>query len=223
MVVGAQVGADEVRRLAAVSVGQDAGEGVAEDLHEEELLLTTNETGSPSYTIALTGRAQADMDGDGFEAVVAGGEDCDDARDDVYPGAPDEPGDGVVTDCDGSDEFDVDGDGYVDEAEGGEDCDDANSDINPDADETWYDGIDQDCDGNDDDQDQDGAALADDCDDTDPELIECDTGGPVGGKAVGGADCGCSGLPGRAPAGAVVAMLALAAVRRRRNPGPLDG
>ena len=164
-----------------------------------------------------------DADQDGFDSQTYGGDDCDDARDDVYPGAPDEPGDGVVTDCDGSDEFDVDGDGYVDEAEGGEDCDDANSDINPDADETWYDGIDQDCDGNDDDQDQDGAALADDCDDTDPELIECDTGGPVGGKAVGGADCGCSGLPGRAPAGAVVAMLALAAVRRRRNPGPLDG
>ena len=54
----------------------------------------------------------------------------------------------------------VDGDCNDDPGAGG-------ADQNPGATETWYDGIDQDCDGIDDDQDEDGALLADDCDDLD--------------------------------------------------------
>ncbi len=54
----------------------------------------------------------------------------------------------------------VDGDCNDDPAAGG-------ADQYPGATETWYDGIDQDCDGFDDDQDEDGALLADDCDDLD--------------------------------------------------------
>ena len=164
-----------------------------------------------------------DADQDGFDSETYGGEDCDDARDDVYPGAPDEPGDGDVTDCDPSDEYDADSDGYIDAAQGGEDCDDANSDINPDADETWYDGVDQDCDGNDDDQDGDGYAADVDCDDTDPEVVECDDADtaapatPAAGKVGGGGGCACTAAPGGAPAGLLVGLVALAAVRRRED------
>lgn len=43
--------------------------------------------------------AGADADGDG----VAGNADCDDARADVYPGAPDLDGDGVDQNCDTAD------------------------------------------------------------------------------------------------------------------------
>lgn len=140
------------------------------DLHEEELLLTTNETGSPSYTIALTGRAQADMDGDGFEAVVAGGEDCDDANPDAYPGAEEVWYDGVDQDCNGGSDYDQDGDGFDHQDYGGADCDDEQADVNPDSEEVWYDGVDQDCSGGSDyDQDGDGFDFENygggDCDD----------------------------------------------------------
>ncbi len=57
---------------------------------------------------------------------------------------------------------DRDGDGYT--ADDG-DCDDADYDVHPGLEEVWYDGIDQDCDGNDTDQDLDGYAVGDDCND----------------------------------------------------------
>ncbi len=41
-----------------------------------------------------------DADGDGFVATAEGGDDCDDTRDNVYPGAPD-PCDDLDQDCDG--------------------------------------------------------------------------------------------------------------------------
>ena len=104
-----------------------------------------------------------DRDDDGHDSASYGGDDCDDADPLTYPGAPDDPTDGVVTDCDPAGEGDVDGDG----TSATTDCDDADSSVYPSADEVWYDGIDQDCDGNDDDQDDDGFAQADDCDDTD--------------------------------------------------------
>ncbi|MFT4626422.1 MAG: hypothetical protein ACI8PZ_005099 [Myxococcota bacterium] len=112
-----------------------------------------------------------DADGDGFLAVAAGGEDCDDTRADVFPGAP-ELCDGVDDDCDGLvDDFDpdvepdrtffrdLDADGYgaarpvavacaappghVDRAG---DCDDSRADVHIDAPEVC-DGVDNDCDG----------------------------------------------------------------------------
>jgi arylsulfatase A-like enzyme len=43
-----------------------------------------------------------DRDGDGFSFAFGGG-DCDDRRADVYPGARDEPGDGIDADCFGGD------------------------------------------------------------------------------------------------------------------------
>ncbi len=158
-----------------------------------------------------------DADGDGYDSKSYGGEDCDDADAETYPGAPDEPGDGVVTDCDSADEYDADGDGFDGSDYGGSDCDDANSDINPGADEVWYDGVDQDCDGNDDDQDGDGWALADDCDDTNAQIYVCDTAldsGLSGGSAKGGGGCGCDGTGG---AGGLLGLLLLALTRRRQR------
>jgi hypothetical protein len=49
--------------------------------------------------LACGGGSPVDADYDGFPA----GEDCDDADAFVYPGAPDDPGDGIDADCDGSD------------------------------------------------------------------------------------------------------------------------
>lgn len=80
-----------------------------------------------------------DADGDGY--LLA--DDCEPDDPDVYPGAPDAPGDGLDTNCDGIDGTDADFDGFPD----GEDCDDEDSDIHPDATDWPGDGIDQDCDG----------------------------------------------------------------------------
>ncbi len=111
--------------------------------------------------------------------------DCDDFDASTHPGAIDIAGDGIDQDCDGADDcryyLDSDGDGHGDPATAverctpaagevalGDDCDDTRADIAPTEPERWYDGVDQNCDGNDDDQDEDGAVVADDCDDEDP-------------------------------------------------------
>jgi len=122
---------------------------------------------------------------------IEDGTDCDDSEAFIYPGAA-ELCDEIDNDCNGSVddgvEFvdwypDRDEDGYGDEnaeptsscevvdgaVPDGTDCDDEDGLVNPATDEIWYDGVDQNCDGNDDDQDEDGWAGAEDCDDTDPE------------------------------------------------------
>ena len=114
-----------------------------------------------------------DLDGDGFDALEAGGDDCDDTLASVFPGA-DEWANGVDDDCDGTadeetDRYDDDGDGF---AESDGDCDDDDAAISPDAVEIPYDGIDQDCDLVDArDLDGDGfdgvEAGGEDCDDAD--------------------------------------------------------
>ncbi|MBJ95435.1 MAG: hypothetical protein CMP23_13310 [Rickettsiales bacterium] len=48
-------------------------------------------------------RSLFDVDGDGHAAVEVGGDDCDDFSADVLPGATEQPGDGVDSDCDGLD------------------------------------------------------------------------------------------------------------------------
>ena len=63
---------------------------------------------------------ECDFDGDGFESVDCGGNDCDDSNPDVYPGHGGCP-----------DPCDQDGDGYRSRDCGGNDCDDKNPNIFP--------------------------------------------------------------------------------------------
>jgi len=77
-------------------------------------------------------QSAADADEDGHDAMVYGGDDCDDNDSSIYPGAS-EICDGRDNDCDGTpgpDEVDADGDGYmVCEY----DCDDSDANVHPGA------------------------------------------------------------------------------------------
>ncbi len=148
-----------------------------------------------------------DMDGDGFVADTCGGNDCDDTKATVYPGAPEDGGsavgfDNVDNDCDGdvdegTDNADDDGDGY---SENDGDCDDNNPDVHPGAEEVPGNGIDDDCDGEvdedsgaGDDDDSGGAVGADDDDDDDtgvdgnppPGIFGCDCSLGAGAQSIG--------------------------------------
>ena len=90
-----------------------------------------------------------DVDGDTFDAVEAGGDDCDDNNPDVNPGADEIAKDGIDNDCKDGDSKDGDGDGYDDELEGSTDCDDTNPEIHPGHVDWFGDEIDSDCDGDD--------------------------------------------------------------------------
>lgn len=50
------------------------------------------------------GAAMVDEDGDGYQPVSEGGDDCDDTNKDIHPGATETAGDGVDSNCDGSDD-----------------------------------------------------------------------------------------------------------------------
>lgn len=104
----------------------------------------------------------ADLDGDGHGTITAEGtrsceqpprtsavgDDCDDARADTYPDAPETPYDGIDQDCSGADVTDADGDGYDATEADGDDCLDSDGAIHPSAAETWANGAtDDDCDG----------------------------------------------------------------------------
>ena len=86
-----------------------------------------------------------DSDGDGFAALDAGGEDCDDADPYAYPGAAEVWYDGIDQDCAGGSDFDQDLDGE-DNAPDGPDCDDTDAAVFSGAVEV-RDLADQDCDG----------------------------------------------------------------------------
>ena len=106
------------------------------------------------------GFVECAVDDDGWDGdAITGGEDCDDSRDEVFPGA-EELCDGLDNDCDGAlpdDEADQDNDTYVactittwsgsSAVVAGEDCDDDNSAVNPGADELCSTTDDDDCDG----------------------------------------------------------------------------
>jgi alpha-tubulin suppressor-like RCC1 family protein len=95
-----------------------------------------------------------DADGDGVLALDCGGDDCNDANADAFPGAIEVcDSDGVDEDCDPSTlgGVDEDGDGFVDArccngAACGDDCDDRRNDVKPGQVEIC-DRYDNDCDG----------------------------------------------------------------------------
>jgi hypothetical protein len=152
------------------------------------------------------GRWFTDADGDGFgdpdtlvetceppSGAVEDGRDCDDGDAEVFPGA-DEVCDGIDDDCDGKMgalEGDSDGDGSLD----CHDCAPDDATIAPGLDEVCGDGVDHDC---------DGKVL-------DPQT--CDEVSAEDLVAAGGG-CGCDG----AGPGGWVALVALAALRRRAPP-----
>ena len=101
-----------------------------------------------------------DKDGDGYIDRAYGGDDCDDRRADVNPGATEGPQgdptcfDKLDNDCDRlADAWDydccddADGDHFTDAACGGADCDDGEPLASPGMQEIQGDGIDNDCDG----------------------------------------------------------------------------
>lgn len=97
--------------------------------------------------------ANRDADGDGSVSAAFGGDDCNDANPEVFPGQterPDDRDDDCNPDTIGS--TDRDGDGYIDArlsnpgGPSGLDCDDSKAAIRPDAQELPN-RIDDDCDG----------------------------------------------------------------------------
>jgi len=122
------------------------------------------------------GDSDYDGDGDGHDAEVWGGDDCDDGNSTTFPGSTEEICyDGEDSDCLGDSDWDCDADGYELASHGGEDCDDSDADIHPGVTDAPRDGVDADCDGAlefDDDHDGwDGAEDGgEDCDDDDPDV-----------------------------------------------------
>lgn len=113
--------------------------------HRATLNLALNELEPVSVELLGYASSVLDADGDGYLSIEDGGEDCDDSRADVYPGAPDVCYDDVDSACDGGDEFDCDGDGEQSADYGGTDCDDTRTDVGETVNEI-DDGVDNDCD-----------------------------------------------------------------------------
>lgn len=79
------------------------------------------------------GEDLTDVDGDGFDAVEAGGDDCDDEDASVNTDATEAYYDGIDQNCDGASDYDADGDGFDAEDYSGDDCDDDDAEVYPGA------------------------------------------------------------------------------------------
>lgn len=112
----------------------DADAAINPDANEVCDLADNNCDGGVDEGVTLTLYRDQDADGYGVDTdtvqaceVVNGyateGGDCDDARAEAYPGAP-EACDETDANCDGDIDNDADGDGFSDQACGGLDCDD---------------------------------------------------------------------------------------------------
>jgi hypothetical protein len=90
---------------------------------EGSLTLTTNDLDTPTVVVQLAGVVLTDQDGDGHDAVAAGGDDCQDSDPSAYPGAP-EDHDLADDDCDGlvDEDFLREGDVWVTEVMAGPDA-----------------------------------------------------------------------------------------------------
>lgn len=149
---------------------------------EGYLTILSDDPDSPTVDLNLVGSVNTDRDADGYDLVEAGGDDCNDLDDSIYPGAHDEYYDGIDADCAGDNDFDQDKDGFEaeyynpDTSSYGGDCNDVVDWIYPGAEDDWYDGVDSDCNGaNDWDSDGDGYGSAvfgmgQDCDDYDSDV-----------------------------------------------------
>jgi MYXO-CTERM domain-containing protein len=198
---------DDADRAVSPAATEAVADGIDGDCDGVELCYT--DADADGHGVPLTAESpDVDCAGGGVSLVD---DDCDDADDSIYPGAPEIPADAVDQDCDGGEACyaDSDGDGYGSDAivtsanmscdESGEasaaaDCDDAAVSSFPGASETCN-GADDNCDGNVD----EGIA---DC--------EADDTTPPG-------TCGCS-TPGSDPGTlAPLAGLLVLALRRRRT------
>jgi hypothetical protein len=130
-------GEDREVTITYVATGYEAAEGT--------LVLDTNDPDRASLEVALVATTAADQDGDGFAAIEAGGEDCDDGDPLVNPDAEEVWYDGVDQDCDGASDFDQDGDGFDRDPEGA-DCVDTDPAVFP-ASAERDNLVDDDCDG----------------------------------------------------------------------------
>lgn len=149
---------------------------------EGSLTFASNDPDMPEAVVALVAVVNADSDGDGYDRLESGGDDCDDDNIDVNPGASEEWYDGIDQNCDGASDYDKDGDGYESDhhnanpAAGGGDCQDSDASYYPYAADEPYDNADTNCDGADDyDYDGDGSRSSDygkglDCDDYDADV-----------------------------------------------------
>jgi hypothetical protein len=108
---------------------------------------------APAETRQRTPTPFEDLDGDGSVSALVGGDDCDDANPQRYPGATEIPNN-EDEDCDPQSigRRDLDGDGFIDVNDSnpggafGTDCNDSRPDIHPHAQELPN-RIDDDCDG----------------------------------------------------------------------------
>jgi hypothetical protein len=134
--------------------------------HSVSVLIDDQLDEEGAVEVTVKAAVQVDADGDGYGSVESGGGDCDDANNQINPGATETWYDAVDSDCAGDDDFDQDHDGVRVDT----DCDDTDAATFPGAADAWYDGADSDCAGNSDyDQDGDGydasAYGGADCDD----------------------------------------------------------